>query len=66
MCDMCDLQHMGKANVTCEGKCTCDPKILDGHHERKTSVIVIEQVRIHSNGTGACTLVLTSMQVGTG
>lgn len=60
------LQHMGMARVTCEDECSCEPTVLDGHHERKSSVIVMEKFQVDSTKSGNCTLVITTIMVGVG
>ncbi|MEW5305456.1 MAG: hypothetical protein WDW36_007994 [Sanguina aurantia] len=53
-------EHMGKATVTCEGGCTCEPTALNGAHELKQSIIVMEKVMLSSTGQGDCSLVITT------
>ena len=51
-------EHMGKAVVACLGGCACNSTVLDGHWEKKESIMQFAQMGLHLRNSLKCQISL--------
>ena len=55
-------ERMGELKAECRSGCACNATVLNGHHARKSSVLVLGMLRV--TPSEACTLRLTNSLLG--